>query len=218
MEKLSTERWILTQGDSLVDTIKSYQQVEAHREEVNRDTPRVVDREVYRYVDRHVNQVDQGCVEAKIWNRIYEVDRMVTEAGIEQWLPSQAGSTSQWDYLLEKIFYRASRSTARRLNNVQAHLNLLSITIFRECHMLGVDEWDENKRSTYMIDDHRWLQTILRAEVSIGAKSSGEALPPWWFRPRTMRRYEPRVRYWMPGWLPDEDGSGDKGELRSGTR
>jgi len=34
---------------------------------------------------------------------------------------------------------------------------------------------------------------------------------------QTMPRYDPRVWYWMARWMPDEFGSGDKEELRSGT-
>jgi len=43
------------------------------------------------------------------------------------------------DYRLQEILYRACGSTARRLKRVQAHLNLVSITILGEAHLLGVD-------------------------------------------------------------------------------
>ena len=48
MMKSSPEQRIFKEGDSRVYTIKSYRQVEAHREPVYRDT----DRQVYQEVDR----------------------------------------------------------------------------------------------------------------------------------------------------------------------
>jgi len=42
-----------------------------------------------------VYQVDQDSIEAAFRERIYEVDRMVTEADFQRPLPSQAASTSQ---------------------------------------------------------------------------------------------------------------------------
>jgi hypothetical protein len=47
-----------------------------------RDTHREVDQEVYR-------EVDQESPETAYWERTHEVDKMVTEADFERWLPSQ---------------------------------------------------------------------------------------------------------------------------------
>jgi len=76
MEKSSPEQRIFKEGDSRVYTIKSYRQVEAHREPVYRDTHREVDREVYQ-------EVDQDSTEAAYRERNDEVDRMVTEADFQ---------------------------------------------------------------------------------------------------------------------------------------
>ena len=69
MEKSSTEQRIFKEGDSRVYTIKSYRQVEAHREPVYRDTHR---------------EVDQDSTEAAYRERNDEVDRMVTEADFQR--------------------------------------------------------------------------------------------------------------------------------------
>jgi hypothetical protein len=52
MEKSSTEQRIFKEGDNPVYKIKSYRQVEGHREPLNRDTHREVDQEVYCDVDQ----------------------------------------------------------------------------------------------------------------------------------------------------------------------
>ena len=70
----------------------------------------------------------------------------------------------------------------------------------------------------YTMDDYQWLRTMPAAEAPVDAKSWAEALPPWWFRLRTMPRYEPWVWYWMAHWMPDKFGSGDKEESRSETQ
>jgi hypothetical protein len=77
MEKSSTEQQIFKEGDSRDDTIKSYRQVEAHREPVYRDTHQEVDREVYQ-------AVDQDSTEAAYRERNDEVGRMVTEADVQR--------------------------------------------------------------------------------------------------------------------------------------
>jgi hypothetical protein len=74
MLKSSTEQRIFKEGDSRVYRIKSYRQVEAHREVVYRDTHREVDRDV---------SVDQAT-EAAYREHNHEVDRMVTEADFER--------------------------------------------------------------------------------------------------------------------------------------
>jgi len=49
--KSSTEQQFFEEGDRRVYTMKSYRQVEAHREPVYRETPEV-DQDVYREVDQ----------------------------------------------------------------------------------------------------------------------------------------------------------------------
>jgi len=71
MMKSSTEQRIFKEGDSRVYTIKSYRQVEAHRE-----VDRELDREVYQ-------EVDQDSTEAAYPEPNQEVDQMVTEADFE---------------------------------------------------------------------------------------------------------------------------------------
>jgi hypothetical protein len=70
-------------------------------------------------------------------------------------------------------------------------LEIVKYNRYREAYMLDVDEWDETTLLSYTIDVHRWLWTVPAAEAPIDAKSWAEALPPWWFRPRTTPRYEP---------------------------
>jgi len=77
------------------------------------------------------------------------------------------------DYRLRDIL----RSTARRLGRAQVHLKLLSITSFREAHLLDVNEGDETTRLTYTTDDHRWLRTMPAGEAPIDAKSCAEDHP-----------------------------------------
>jgi len=69
MMKSSTEQQIFKEGDSRIYTIKSYREVEAHREPVYRDTYREVDREVH-----------QDSTEEAYRERNDEVDRRVTQA------------------------------------------------------------------------------------------------------------------------------------------
>jgi len=51
--------------------------------------------------------------------------------------------------------------------------------------------WVHTMQLMYTIDDYQWLRTMPAAEAPIDAKSWAEALPPWWFWPRTTPRYEP---------------------------
>jgi len=57
------------------------------------------------------------------------------------------------DYRLQEIFYKAHGSTARMLKRAQARLNLVSITIFREAHLLDVDECDATTRDAIDVYD-----------------------------------------------------------------
>jgi len=66
--------------------------------------------------------------------------------------------------------YRASGSTAQRLNREQALLILISITIFRKAHLWGIDEWDETTRLRYSPDDHKWIQAMAIAQSPVNAK------------------------------------------------
>jgi hypothetical protein len=86
------EQRIFREGYSHVYTIRSYRQVKADQEPVNRDTHREVDREVYQ-------EADQILLKPSI-KRNYEVDRMVSEADFEQRSQSQAASPSQCHLLM----------------------------------------------------------------------------------------------------------------------
>jgi hypothetical protein len=83
------------------------------------------------------------------------------------------------------------RGTAWRLKSVQARLNLLRITIFREAHLLGIDECEETTELKYRINHHWWLWMMPAAEVPIDAKLWAEVIPPWWYGPWTTPTYEP---------------------------
>jgi len=77
------------------------------------------------------------------------------------------------DYRLRNI----PQSTAPRLKRVQACLNLVSIIIFREDHLLDVDECDGTTRDAIDIYNGQ-LRPMPAAEAPINAKSQAEALPP----------------------------------------
>jgi len=83
-------------------------------------------------------------------------------------------------------------STARRLERVPMPLNLVCITIFREAHLLDVNEWDP---TTYdAIDVSSWWIPNARTYAGSGsshrwAVSSVRSLPHWWFRQWPTPRY-----------------------------
>jgi hypothetical protein len=77
MKKSLTEERIFKEGDSRVYTIRSYRQVEAHRELVYRETHQKVIRQGYR-------EGDQDSTEAAYRERNDEFDRMVTEADFQR--------------------------------------------------------------------------------------------------------------------------------------
>jgi len=64
------------------------------------------------------------------------------------------------------------------LKRAQARLNLVSITIFREAHLLDVNECDATTLDAIDVYDWR-LRLMPAAEAPIDAKSWAEALPPW---------------------------------------
>jgi hypothetical protein len=94
----------------------------AHLEAVCRDT------------HQQVYQVDQDSTEAA---RTYEVDRMVTEADFQRPLPSQCHLPRTTGYT---IYSREHADALHRAQTALARLDLVSITIFREAHLLDVNE------------------------------------------------------------------------------
>jgi len=70
----------------------------------------------------NVYQVDQDSIEAAFRERIYEVDRMVTEADFQRQLPSQTASTSECRVLMTTgcNILRACGSTAERSDSASA--------------------------------------------------------------------------------------------------
>jgi len=189
-------------------------------EAVCRDTHRQVYQEVLptsqEYAERQVYQVEQVPTEATCQERNHEVDQMVTEADFQRLLPSQCHLPMTTGC---KIY---SPEHAEALNSAQTALacfNLVCITIFREAHLLDINEWDETTWLTYTINDSRRLQPMPAVEAPIYAKSWAEALPPWQFRQRPRPRwYELTVQYWMAGRMQYEFRSRDKEELRSKAR
>ena len=128
------------------------------------ETHWAVDREVYREVDRQslpcrprffwsrlskaqpevdhkVHQAGQDSIEASFRERNYEVDRMVTKADFQRWLPRHAASMSQCHLLMNtgcKIYATEHTEAVHRAQTAQACLNLVSITIFRKAHLFDV--------------------------------------------------------------------------------
>jgi len=195
----------------------------AHQETVYRDTHRQVYQEVDRqvcwdthrqvyqevqstsqkYAERQVYQIDQDSTKAACRERNDEVDRMVTEADFERLLPNQDASTSQSRVPMTTgctIYSTEHAEAPHRAQTALVCLKLVSITIFREAHLLDVNEWDETTWLTYTIDDHWRLRPISAADAPIDAKSWAEALPHSRIPTRTYAEiHEQRVRYWMAG-------------------
>jgi len=87
-----------------------------------------------------------------------------------------------------------------RAQTALARLDLVSITIFREAHLLDINEWDETTWLTETIDDYRLLRPMSAAEAPIDDKSWAEALPPWQIPTMTYSEiHQLRVQYWMAG-------------------
>jgi len=113
-------------GDNHLSTIKSYQQLKAHLEAIYRDTHRV-DREVYL--------VDQDSAEAAYRERNHEVDRRVTKADFQRWLPNQDELTSQCQFPMTtscKIYSIELAEALHRAQTALARLNLVSIAILEK--------------------------------------------------------------------------------------
>jgi len=127
----------------------------------------------------------------------HEVDQMVTEADFERRLPSQCHLPMTTGC---KIYSPEHAEALHRAQTALARLNLVSITIFREAHLLDVNEWDETTWLTDTIDDYRRLRLMPAADAPIDAKSWAEALPPWRIPTMTYTEiHELRVRYRMAG-------------------
>jgi len=92
---------------------------------------------------RQVCEVDHDSTEAAYREPNLEVVLMVTEADFQTRLPSQAVSTSQCRLLMTtgcKIYSPEHAEALHRGQTGLARLNLVSITIFREAHLLYVYE------------------------------------------------------------------------------
>jgi len=120
------------------------------------------------------------------------------------------------DYRLQDIFSRA--------RTAQARLNLVSIAIFREAHLLDVNEWHETTQLTYTIDGYdRCRQLKLPSMPSHERKF----YHPDEFRPWPMPRYTSYEcgTEWQVGWCSSSGveirrnwgprlGSGGKGSIQ----
>jgi len=113
----------------------------AHLEAVRRHTHQQVYQEVLptsqKYAERQVYQVDQVPTEAARREGNHEVDQMVTEADFQRRLPSQCHLPMTTGC---KIDSPEHAEALHRAQTALAHLNLVTITIFREAHLLDVNE------------------------------------------------------------------------------
>ena len=128
------------EGDSLAYTIKSYREV---RSPPAGSQPRHPPTSLTR-------SRTAACRE-----RNDKVNRMVNEADFERLLSNQDASTSQgWVPMTTgcKMYSTEHAEALHRAQTALARLNLVSITIFREAHMLHVDECDETIWLTAMTD------------------------------------------------------------------
>jgi hypothetical protein len=220
MEKSSTKQRIFKEGDSRVYTIKSHRQVEAHREAVYRDTHREIDRDVYADQDsteaayrERAPMKSTGWSPKRTSNHDYRVVQHLRVNAIYRWLPAARDILhSMWKHCT-----KAQESAGP--------LELVKYNHFREAYVLDVDEWDATTHDA--IDVYDWWSPMATNDAGSGSshrcqvmsRSSTIVMIPTknhaeiWTTPR----YEPRVRYWMARWMPDEFGSGDKEDLRSET-
>jgi len=115
-------------------TFKAYRQAKRPPEAAYRDTHR----QVHQEVDREVYQeVAQDYNEATCRERNHEVDQMVTEADIQRRLLSQCHLPMTTGC---KIYSPDHAEAPHRAQTALARLNLVCITIFREAHLLDVNE------------------------------------------------------------------------------
>jgi hypothetical protein len=142
MEKSSTEQRNFQKREITVSTRSSpTDKSKAHLEAVCRDTHRQVYQEVLptsqKYAERQVYQVDQDSTKATCRERNHEVDQMVTEADFQRRLPSQCHLPKTTGCT---IYSTEHAEALHRAQTALARLNLVSITIFREAHLLDVNE------------------------------------------------------------------------------
>jgi hypothetical protein len=101
------------EGDSRVNTSKSYRQVEAHLEVAYRDTHREVDRDVY--VDQDSTEVARAHARSRPDGHRSGLPKTITESSsIYESMPLTD------DYRLQDIFYRACGSTAQSSDSARA--------------------------------------------------------------------------------------------------
>jgi hypothetical protein len=137
MQKSSTEQRIFKEGDSRVYTIKSYRQVNSPPGgNLLKHTPTSLPRS--RREKSTESRLRFYCSRLSKAQRRSRPDGH--QSGLPKTTPSQAASTSQCHLLMTIAGRDSLRSTARRLGRAQVHLNFVSITIFREAHLLDVDE------------------------------------------------------------------------------
>jgi len=90
-----------------------------------------------------------------------EVNRIASTADFQWRLPSQAASMSQSQLPMtvgSKICHTKDLEALNRAQTVQVCLNLASITIFIEVHLLDDNELNETMQSTYTFDSYGWYQ------------------------------------------------------------
>jgi len=139
-----------------------------------------------------VYQVDQHSIEAAFRERINEVDRTVTKADFQRWLPSTN------EYRLQDILYIACRSTAQSSDSASV-LKLGKYNRVRETYVLGDYEWDSTQL-TYTIDDYRRRQTMPTHQRKLPSMPSHERKHhPTLLIPTTTYTEIYKLRVWMVG-------------------
>jgi len=148
--------------------------LKAYWESVCRDMHQEVDRDVYWEVDRQVYQVNYNSIEAA--NRLDG-----HRSGLRKIINVSRSMTSLYRVLVTtscKIYSTEHVEVLHSAQTVLAHLNLVSITIFRDAHLLDVDESD--KTTHYAIRVYDWRLWLLPApEGAIDAESRAEAVSLW---------------------------------------
>jgi len=132
-----------------------------HLEAVYRETQR----QFYNELDREVYQeVDHDSTEAAYPEHNNEVDQMVTDADFQRRIPSQCHLPMNTGCTIYSTEHAEALHGAQ---TVIAHLNLPSLTMYREAHLLDVNKWDEPVQLTYTIDGYdRYRQRKPRSVLS----------------------------------------------------
>jgi len=131
MEKSCTEQQIFKEGDSRVYTIKSYQEVEAHREAVYQETHREVNRDIY---------INQDSTEAAFRGRapMMSTGWSLKQTSNDDYLFKQhlcVNATYQWQ--LTEIYSMKYCTKARESASA---LELVKYNHSIEAYVLDIDE------------------------------------------------------------------------------